>query len=229
MRARDIMVKPVLTAKPSTTVAELAKMLSDNRISGVPVVDDSGAVVGIVSETDLLHRRETGTERRRKWWMRMLLDSDTLARDFVKTHSTKVADIMSPFVVTVSADAKLRHVADVLESSEIKRVPVMENGKLAGMITRGDLVRALTQRERQDQPAPSDDIALQKRIMEKIAGQPWLDQTYLSVTVTDGVAEIAGFVTSETQLKALRIMVEEAGAKTYKDHVKVGKLRLYAV
>jgi CBS-domain-containing membrane protein len=141
MKARDIMVEPVLTIKGSARVPELAKLLTERRVSGLPVVDDKGALIGIVSETDLMHRAETGTERRRKWWMQLFADSDTLARDFVKSHGTQVADIMSPFVITVSADADLSHIANVLDSNHIKRVPIMEKDVLVGIITRGDLVR----------------------------------------------------------------------------------------
>jgi CBS-domain-containing membrane protein len=228
MKARDIMVKPVLSVTPATTVPELARLLSERRISGVPVVDDEGALVGIVSESDLLHRAEVGTEKRRKWWMQLFADSDTLARDFVKTHGTKVADIMSPYVVTVAADADLRQVADVLDTNEIKRVPVTEAGRLVGIITRGDLVRALVASQLQSLPDNSDDVALQKRIMERIEKEAWLNQTYISVAVQDGKIELSGLVASEAQHKALRILVEEAGGRTVVDNVKVGPFRPYA-
>lgn len=229
MKARDIMAKPVLTVKPSTSVSELARLLIDKRISGLPVVDDHDSLVGIVSETDLLHRAETGTEQRRKWWVQMLMDGDTLARDFVKTHGTRTSDIMSPFVITVAAEADLAQVAQTLDTNNIKRVPVMEGDKLVGIITRGDLVRALIASRTKEQSAGLDDVALQKRIMERIERQPWLNQTYLSAAVLDGVVELAGFVTSEAQHQALRVLVEEVGARRIVDNVKVGVLRRFSV
>ena len=228
MKARDIMVKPVLTAKPATTVAELAKLLSENRISGVPVVDDNGALVGIVSESDLLHRAETGTERKRKWWMQLFLDNDRLARDFVKTHGTRTADIMSPHVVSVAADAELRDVAEMLDVNEIKRMPVVEAGRVVGIITRGDLVRALAGASASSEPGRGDDAAMQKRIMARIGSEPWLNQTYLSIAVRGGVVEVSGFVTSDAQHQALRVLIEEAGGKSIVDNVKVGVIRNYA-
>ena len=188
-------------------------------------MNDKGALIGIVSETDLMHRAETGTERRRKWWMQLFGDSDALARDFVKSHGTKVADVMSPFVVTVSADADLSHVANVLDRNGIKRVPVMEKDALVGIITRGDLVRALVASQLKHQPGRPDDVALQQRIMKGIEAQAWLNQTYLSVMVQDGKAVMSGFVASEAQHKALRIIVEEAGGRDIVDNVKVGVFR----
>lgn len=225
MKARDIMVEPVLTIKGSTSVPALAKLLTERRISGLPVVDDKGAMIGLVSETDLMHRKETGTERRRKWWMELFADSAALARDFVKSHGTQVADIMSPFVITVSADADLSHVANVLDSNRIKRVPVMENDVLVGIITRGDLVRALVASQLKHHPGRPDDVALQQRIMKGIEAQAWLNQTYLSVMVHDGKVEMSGFVASEAQHKGLRIIVEEAGGTDIVDNVKIGVFR----
>lgn len=228
MQARDIMAKPVLTAKPATTVADIASLMAEKRISGLPIVDEDGNLVGVVSETDLLHRSETGTERRRKWWMRILLDSETLARDYVKTHGKHASDIMSPYVISVSADADLRHVADVLDKNEIKRVPVLDNGKLVGIITRGDLVRALAANQPQPSAEAAGDAALQQRIMAKVQSQSWLNPTYLSITATNGVVESWGFIASEAQRAALRVLVEEAGAKGYKDNLKVGLARFHA-
>lgn len=228
MKARDIMVKPVLTVKASTSVLDLAKLLSEKRISGLPVVDDNGALIGIVSETDLLHRAETGTEKKRKWWMQVLVDSEALARDFVKTHGTRTADIMCPYVISVSADADLKHVAETLDANNIKRVPVMEGDKLVGIITRGDLVRALVAAQFKLPAGATDDVELQKRIMSRIEQQPWLNQTYLSVMVLDGKVEMSGFVASEAQHTALRILAEEAGGRNIVDNVKVGVFRPYA-
>lgn len=225
MKARDVMVTPVLTVTGATSVRELAKLLTERRISGLPVVDDNGALIGIVSETDLLHRAETGTERQRKWWVHLFADSDTLARDFVKSHGTKVADIMSPFVITVSADADLGHVSNVLDGNRIKRVPVMDSDTLVGIITRGDIVRALVASQLQHQPGQPDDVALQQRIIKGIAKHSWLNQTYLSVTVHDGKVEMSGFVASDAQHKALRIIVEEAGGRDIVDNVKIGVFR----
>ena len=146
MRAMDVMTTDVITVDPDTTVQALAALLAERGISGAPVVDSSGRLVGIVSEGDLLHRTEIGTarrhrERRRSWWLDDF--ASDLARDYIKSHGRTVKDIMTRDVVTVTEDTDLGEVAALLEAKRIKRVPVMRDGKVAGIISRANLVRAL--------------------------------------------------------------------------------------
>ena len=132
MKARDVMVSPVITVKPSATVREVAETLLKHHISAVPVVDDQGHLVGIVSEGDLLRRAEAGTEQRRPWWLLGLTRDETLAEDYVKAHTRRVEDVMIRRVVTAAPDTPLHEVATLLEKSAIKRVPIVENGELVG-------------------------------------------------------------------------------------------------
>ena len=163
MQAREIMTTTVVTVTPQTPVGELARLMTEHRISGVPVVTGDGRLLGLVSETDLLHRPETGTERRRKWWLALFQDSDMQARDYVKQHGRTAHDVMSRYVISVQPDDDLGRVADVLERNNIKRVPVLDKqGGLVGIITRGDLVRALARRQA-DETGLIDDVALQKK------------------------------------------------------------------
>ena len=143
MKANDVMTTPVVTISPSTKVHEVAYLLAGCRIGAVPVVDDRMQVIGIVSEGDLLRRKEIGTKNRRSWWFDVFTSSDTSARRYTKAHSIAVRDVMSAPVISVSETTSLAEIADILEEHAIKRVTVVNDGKLVGIVTRADLVRAL--------------------------------------------------------------------------------------
>src|SRR5512145_163793 len=140
MKADEVMTRDLVTVGPETTVGEIAAILVRHRISAVPVVSGTD-LLGIVSQTDLGHRSETGTEKRRKWWLDMFSDADSRARDFVKSHGLRAQDIMARFVVSVGKSASLAEVAEILDTHRIRQVPVMDDGRLVGMISRADLVR----------------------------------------------------------------------------------------
>ena len=143
MKARDVMMSPVITAKPHSTVKEVAKTLLEKQISAVPVVDDAGKLVGMVSEGDLMHRSEAGTERQRSWWVRLMAGNDSLAADYIKAHGRKVADVMTPNVITATPETSLDEIAILLEKNSIKRVPIVKDGQLVGIVSRANLVQAV--------------------------------------------------------------------------------------
>ena len=144
MNASDVMVSKVITVGPDTSVAAIAETLLANRISAVPVVDEkSSALLGIVSEGDLIHRVETGTERPRAWWLEFFIGKEALAREFIKSHGRKAADVMTRLVITVKPDTPLAELASLLEKHRIKRVPVVKDGKIVGIVSRANLVQAL--------------------------------------------------------------------------------------
>ncbi len=126
-------------------MVEIARLLAQHRISGVPVVTDGNRMIGIVTQTDLAHRGETGTEKKRKWWLDAFADADTKAREYLKSHGLRASDVMSRVIISVSKDASLSDVADVLDTHRIRQVPVMDGGRLVGMISRADLVRKLAE------------------------------------------------------------------------------------
>lgn len=223
MQAHQIMTSKVKTVRRESSISEVATLMTTHRISGLPVVDEDGSMVGIVSETDLLHRIETGTEKQRKWWVSLFIDADMRARDFIKAHGHTVGDVMSRFVISVPHDASLAQVADILDANNLKRVPVLENGKLVGIITRGDLVRAFVDADAMENIPQREPAALQKAINETLAAQSWINSAYINVVVTDSAIEIWGVVSSEDQRKALTILVEEvAGQRSVVNHVSVG-------
>jgi CBS domain-containing protein len=230
MKAHEIMTRAVHTAKRDTSIGDIARLMTKERISGVPIVTDDGDVIGIVSETDLMHRAETGTQRRRKWWLAMFLDSDSLARDYVKVHGLEADDVMTRYVISVSEDATLADVADILETNKLKRVPVLSNGKLVGIITRGDLVRALAAADTARGAARKDDAALQKALTDSIGAKSWLKPAYITATVNGGVVELWGFIGSEDQRKALHVLVQEVtGVREIRDNLRLGLRQFSAV
>ena len=222
MKAHEAMTKDVIRVGLDTTVGEIAALLVQHRISAVPVVADEIHVVGIVSQTDLGHRSETGTEKRRKWWLEAFADPDSKAREFIKSHGLRAKEIMSRFVVSVSPQASLAEVAEILDTHRIRQVPVMEGGKLVGMISRADLVRKLAEVKSGAPAVRPDNGALQKAIWDQVKAQRWLQSAYVNLSVKDGVVELWGAVDSSEQRRALKILVEGvAGVRKVEDHLGV--------
>src|SRR5437016_10449224 len=143
MRAADVMTTDVVAVGPDARVVEVAETLLASRISAVPVIGEGGELVGIVSEGDLMRRSETGTERRRAWWLEALVGRTTLANDYVQANAQKVADIMTRNVVTATPDTPLGEIAALLERHHIKRVPIVRDGKILGIVSRANLIQAL--------------------------------------------------------------------------------------
>jgi len=221
MKAHEIMTRDVFTVSPSTPVRQVAALMTEKRISGVPVLSEDGTVVGIISESDLMRRAELGTEAPRKWWLSFFSDPDALARQYTKTHGLKASDVMSQPVLSIDEDADLEEIAGTFERRQVKRLPVLRDGKLVGIISRADLVRALSKAE---VVRPTvDDAMLEAKLLEKMRSQDWLDGTYLNVAVHDGVVQLNGFIGSAEQRRALRVLIESAdGVHRIEDNLSIG-------
>jgi CBS domain-containing protein len=220
MQAQDVMTKDLITVAPDTSVSEIAGLLVQHRISAVPVVTGEDQLVGIISQTDLGHRNETGTEKKRKWWLEIFADADAQARDYVKTHGLKAHDVMTRVVVSVPHDASLAKVADVLDAHRVRQVLVMRDGKMVGIISRADLVRALADTAATPASPRVANGQLQKAIWEQIKAQPWLQSAYLNVAVRDGMVELYGAVDSTDQRRALLVLVNRvAGVQKIEDNL----------
>ena len=133
MKASDVMTSNVITVGINASVGEAAAILLNSRISGAPVVDERGELVGIISEGDLMRRPEIGTTRRHSWWLELLSSERSSAVEYIKTHSRKVTDVMTREVITASPDTPLGDIAALLERNQIKRVPIVERGKMVGL------------------------------------------------------------------------------------------------
>jgi len=207
MKAADVMVTNVITVHQDTPVAKIAETLLANRISAVPVVNDKDVLVGIVSEGDLIHRVEAGTERHRSWWLELLSGKELLAHEFVKSHARKAADVMTRPVVSVQPDTPLGDIASLLEKHRIKRVPVVNNGKIIGIVSRANLIQALVSDTKASDQA-IDDLTLHSNILEQLRSKPWVDSSTINVVVNNGAVELWGIVDSETEKNAIRVAVE---------------------
>jgi CBS domain-containing protein len=209
MKAADVMVSNVITVHQDTPVAKIAEVLLANRISAVPVVNEKDIVVGIVSEGDLIHRVESGTVRQRSWWLELFTGKEMLAHEFVKSHARKASDVMTRPVVSVKPDTSLGDIAALLEKHRIKRVPVVNNGKIVGIVSRANLVQALVTIEHGKSNGQSvDDITLHSNILEQLRSKSWIDASTISVVVNDGAVELWGIVDSEAEKNAIRVAVE---------------------
>ena len=211
MRAKDIMTTSVVSATPETNVAEVARLLLERHISAVPVIDSGGRLVGMVSEGDFLRRSEDGSRRHGSWWLRLFSGSGENAADYVKTHGRSAADVMTRDVVTVTEHTPAGDVAHLLETKRIKRVPVLRDGKVVGIISRADLLRGLAaKRHAPAVPASVEDETIRRQILDEIQAGDWAPTYGVNVVVVDGIVQIWGIVDSPEQGEALRVAATNA-------------------
>jgi CBS domain-containing protein len=221
MQAKDIMTTVVATVAPDLKVEDVAKLLLGWNISAAPVVDDQGAVVGIVSEGDLLHRSESETERRRSWWLNLFEGTEERARDYVKSHGRRAEEVMTREVITVSEDMPVGEIAEILEKHRIKRVPVVQDGKLVGIVSRANLLQGLAaHKDRIALESSPDDRTIREAVLARVAEEDWITHGNLNVMVTDGVVELWGWVDSKDERAALKLAVETVpGVAAVEDHL----------
>jgi CBS domain-containing protein len=219
MRAQDVMTKNVATVSPSATVPEVAHLLLERNISAAPVVDEKGKLVGIVSEGDFLRRHEIVGRDRRSWWLQLLRTETERAQEYTKTHSQRVEDVMTRNVVTVREDTQIAEIARILEGKRIKRVPVLRDGKIVGIVSRADLLRALAVKGSAGVVA-AVDAELRQRVLDALEGEPWGGAATMNVLAEDGVISVWGYVNSPESSKALRVAVENVpGVRRVELHV----------
>ena len=219
MRAHQIMTKPVTTIEPDATIVEAANVMLRQHISGLPVVDAAGTLVGIVSQGDFLRRSEIGTGRRRGRWLKFLLGSGRSAIEFVHEHGRKISEIMSPSPVTVTEDTLLEDIADLMEKRNIKRLPVVRGDKLVGIVTRTNLLRAVADLAR-DVPDPTaDDDHIRERIIRAMEKADWRP-IGLTVIVRDGIVHLSGSLLDERARQAAIVAAENIeGVRKVHDHL----------
>jgi CBS domain-containing protein len=220
MKAADVMTRPVLTVRRGTPVAEAIRLMLDNQVSGLPVLNADGKLVGILTEGDLLRRSEMGTERHRPRWLEILMGPGRIAGEYVRTHGRKVEEIMTSDLVSVSADTPLDEVVSLMERRRIKRLPVLDGDTLLGIVSRADLLRFLLQAlDAPHQEAVSDDEILEQ-ILAELAKAAWVPRDGLSITVQNGVVDLNGVILEEKEREALRVVAENApGVKAVEDHL----------
>jgi len=208
--AKDIMSKPVISVEPETPVPEAAALLARHRISGVPVLE-GGRLVGVVNEWDLMHRQEIGTEQVPAigpWWRR-LFRADKAPAQYVKSHATRVRDIMTREVASVVDSVTLSHIAVLFDARHIRRLPVLTDGKVVGIITRANLVNALVASTQGSlRPSERTDNAIRSELLTELARQPWWRPEWSAVTVIDGVVQFRGLIDTRDEIRAGRVAAE---------------------
>ncbi len=210
MQASDVMSTPVISVTDDASVADVARLLLRHGISAVPVLDANGALLGIVSEGDLVRRVESGTEREPSWWLRLFGDTDEWARNYAKTHGRRVTDVMTREVATVDEAASLPEIAGLLERRRIKRVPVMRGGEVVGIVSRANLLQGLAASPVQPGAAAAQGDRALRAGVEQEMRRAGVDAAFINVVVADGVAWLWGAVRSESQFDAARIAAETA-------------------
>ena len=208
MNAANVMVTNVITVGPDACLQDVAHLFLTNRISAAPVVGTDGKIVGIVSEGDLMRRAEAGTGRRRSWWLSLLTGREVLAAEYIKEHSRKVADVMTREVITAAPQTSLRDIANILEKNGIKRVPIVEGGKIIGIVSRANLLQALASLRKQIEGIAPDDARIREGIVERLKAEPWSRPSLINVIVQEGTVELWGIVDSPVERKAVRVAAE---------------------
>ncbi|MBM4073089.1 MAG: CBS domain-containing protein [Planctomycetes bacterium] len=221
MRARDIMTTSVQYATPNARVQKIAQAMVRHRISAVPVIDKNRRVIGIVSEADLLHRVESGTIRKRSWWLDMLIDDKTRAREYAKARGLYARDVMTSPVISVKPDTEISEIADIMERSAVKRVPVVDaENRMVGIVSRRDLIAAVAKPPRKS-PRFSD-AAIGAALQHEITAKTNTFNSAINIAVAKGVVELSGLVASSEELDAVRVMAETIpGVRAVKDRMTV--------
>jgi len=221
MKVRDIMSTKVVTVSPSTTVREIAGLMVEKHVSGLPVLSDSGTLVGIVSEGDLLRRPELGTQKHRRRWVSFFSGVDEQAREFTKTHALRAGDVMTKQVIHVSEQTPLGDVVGLMEKHNIKRLPVLSDGKLVGIVSRADLLRALAARQANPIPPPAEsDAAIRAAMNEVLKNEEWAMSAMVNVIVSEGAVHLWGVIDSDDQRQALRVAAENIpGVTAVEEHL----------
>lgn len=208
MKALDVMQRDLITVTPDTALDDAVHLMVTHRISGLPVVDASGEVVGILTEGDLLRRSELRTEATVPAWIGWLTGQGRAAREYVREHARKVGELMTVPVITVTAQTELGEVVALMESRRVKRVPVLQQGRLVGILTRSDLMRALEILLPKTETRPVADADLRHRLLASLREQRWVPRVSFDVKVVNGVAELLGVVTDERAREAIRVLIE---------------------
>jgi CBS domain-containing protein len=219
MQVRDVMTRKVISVTEGDSILAAARLMLQNRISGLPVLDASGDLIGVVTEGDFLRRGEIGTQRARPAWLEFLLGAGRLADEYVHAFGRKVSEIMTADPICVTEDDSLRTVVELMERGRVKRLPVIRDGRLVGIVSRANLVHAVVGLARDAPPPPAgDDAAIRTEVLRAIGQQPWAAQ--VEVAVKGGIVELSGVILDDHKRAACVVAAENvAGVKEVHDHL----------
>ena len=220
MKASEIMAPDVISADPDATVLQAARYMLQHHISGLPVIDKTGALVGILSEGDFLRRRETHTHRRPSRWLEFLMGPGKLAAEYTHTHGSKVSEVMTTKMHTISEDTPLEKIVEMMERYRIKRVPVLRGKKVVGIVTRANLMHTMVSLARGEPKAATSDAAIRQELLSELKSEKWALGSMINVVVRGGVVELWGTIVDDRQREALIVAAENVrGVKEVKDHL----------
>jgi CBS domain-containing protein len=227
LTARDLMTPDVVTVPPETPVVAVARLLAERGISAVPVMDKAGALQGLVTEADLIRRLAGQEDAPKGWFASLFADPGTEAERYARTHGATAADIMSQEIVSVGEAATATEIAHLMEERQIRRVLVVEAGRLRGIVSRADLLRALVA------PPPVEgelsDDRIRRAVLAAMKKEPWADTFYTMVEVKEGVVEFHGFARTDAVRRGLRVLAETVpGVKGVVDQTQPMPVYLYA-
>lgn len=227
LTARDLMTPDVVTVPLATPVLAIARLLSERGISAVPVLGEHGDVMGVVTEADLIRRLAGEEERPAAWFRQLFMDPAAEADRFARTHGLRAADVMTEEVVSVRGDATAAQVATLMEERGIRRVLVIEDGRLKGIVSRADLLRALVAPS--PETADCSDDRIRRAVIAAMRRQPWADSFHTLVEVKDGVVEFHGFMRDEGVKRGLRVLAEQVpGVRAVRDETMPMPVYLFA-
>ncbi|RUU65938.1 CBS domain-containing protein [Mesorhizobium sp. M2C.T.Ca.TU.009.01.2.1] len=219
MQARDIMTTPVVTITASASVAEAADLMLTRNIRCLPVVGDDGSPAGVISEGDFLRRGELGTRRGRPRWLEFLVGPGKLADEYVRSNGRRVGEVMTTGVVSAAPGTSLAEIVELMATHDIKNVPILDAGKIVGIVSRSDLMRILLRALPKSGSATVDDEVIRRNILAELRGQSWsVGGDLIGVTVKKGEVELNGAIFDERQRKAAVVAAENiAGVKKVTD------------
>jgi len=219
MRAHQVMTRPVITVTPDTSIIDAANIMLQRHVSGLPVVDAAGKLVGVVSEGDFIRRSEIGTGRKRGRWLRFILGPGRSASDFVHEHGMKVSEVMTKSPLTITEDTALAEIVQLMEKNHIKRLPVMRGTQVVGIVSRSNLLQAVASLARQVPDPTADDDHIRNRVIDTLEKNDWCPFG-LSVIVKDGIVHLNGVITEERSRQAAVVAAETIdGVKKVHDHL----------
>jgi CBS domain-containing protein len=219
MRAHQIMTRPVITVTPETTIVDAANLMLQKHVSGLPVVDIGGKLVGVVSEGDFIRRSEIGTGRKRGRWLKFILGPGTSASDFVHEHGRKVGEVMTKSPLTITEDITLGEIVELMEKNNVKRLPVMRGDKVVGIVSRANLLQAVARLAHEVPDPTADDDHIRNRIIDALEKNDWCPFG-LGVIVRDGIVHLSGVITEERARQAAVVAAEGVeGVKVVHDHL----------
>jgi len=220
MKARDVMTQPVVSIDQDAPVAMAIRLMLQRKISGLPVVDHAGNLVGVVTEGDFLRRAETGTEHKQSRWLDFLMGPGLLADQYVKAHGRKVGEVMTRDAKSVDEATQVEDIVALMERNHIKRVPVLRGKKLIGIVTRANLMRALASYLHPAEAASADDTVIRETILEELKTEKWAPVATIDAIVRNGAVTLSGFVLDDRQRDAVKVLVENIpGVKQVHDHM----------